>query len=172
MNELSPNTMSSTIDKCTIITFSIVNNSYPCHPYMFVNENYSSKFMIMSFSAPALNSFAENGIHKKISGYITGGSQKLLQGLVSHELKAYLSVFDQFLTQWIMAILSKGCRPDKFQPHNSLKLSFTNIWRLRFNFVECESFLGSNSPDIFAPCKTNLDDSIDSGNFSLGVIFL
>ena len=36
-------------------------------------------------------------------------SQKLLQGLVSHELTAYLSVFDIFLTQWIMAILSKGC---------------------------------------------------------------
>ena len=27
------------------------------------------------------------------------GSQKLLQGLVSHELKAYISVFDLFLTQ-------------------------------------------------------------------------
>ena len=46
-------------------------------------------------------------------------SQKLLQGLVSHELAAYLSVFDTFLTQWIMAILLKGCKPDKFEPHNS-----------------------------------------------------
>ena len=35
------------------------------------------------------------------------------------------------------------------------------------NFVECESFLESNSPDILALCKTNLDDSIDSGNFSV-----
>ena len=35
------------------------------------------------------------------------------------------------------------------------------------NFVDCESFLESNSPDIFALCKTNLDDSIDSGNFSV-----
>ena len=33
------------------------------------------------------------------------------------------------------------------------------------NFVECVSFLESNSPDIFALCETNLDDSIDSGNF-------
>ena len=54
-------------------------------------------------------------------------SQKLLQGLVSHELTAYLSVFNLFLTQTIMTMLSKGCKPDNFEPHNSLKLSFTNI---------------------------------------------
>ena len=66
-----------------------------------------------------------------------------------------------------MAILSKGCKPDNFEPHNSLKLCFTNIQGLRSNFVECESFLESNSPDILALCKTNLDDSIDSGNFSV-----
>ena len=47
-----------------------------------------------------------------------------------------------------MAILSKGCKPDKFEPHNSLKLSFTNIRDLRSNFVECKSFLDSNTPDI------------------------
>ena len=66
-----------------------------------------------------------------------------------------------------MAILSKGCKPDNFEPHNSLKLSFTNIRGLRSNFVECESSLESNSPDILALCETNLDDSIDSGNFSV-----
>ena len=66
-----------------------------------------------------------------------------------------------------MAILSKGCKPDNFEPHNSLKLSFTNIQGLCSNFVECESFLESNSPDIFALCETNLDDSIDSANFSV-----
>ena len=49
-----------------------------------------------------------------------------------------------------MAILSKGCKPDNFEPHNSLKLSFTNIRDLRSNFIECESFLESNSPDILA----------------------
>ena len=47
-----------------------------------------------------------------------------------------------------MAVLSKGCKPDNFEPQNSLKLSFTNIRDLRSNFVECESFLESNSPDI------------------------
>ena len=48
---------------------------------------------------------------------------------------------------------------------NSLKLSLTNIWGFRSNFVEFESFLESNSPDILALCETNFDDSIDSGNF-------
>ena len=95
------------------------------------------------------------------------GLQKLLQELVSHELTTYLSVLDLFLTQWIMAILSKGCKPDNFEPHNSLKLSFTNIWDFLSNFVDCESFLESNSPDIIALCDTNMDDSIDSDNFSM-----
>ena len=66
-----------------------------------------------------------------------------------------------------MAILSKACKPDNFESHNSLKLSFTNIRGLRSNFVDCESFLESNSPDILALCETNLDDSIDSDNFSV-----
>ena len=66
-----------------------------------------------------------------------------------------------------MTILSKACKPDNFESHNSLKLSFTNMRGLRSNFVDCESFLESNSPDILALCETNLDDSIDSGNFSV-----
>ena len=47
------------------------------------------------------------------------GSQKLLQGLVSYEITTYLSVSNLFLIQWIMAILSKGCKPDKLEPNNS-----------------------------------------------------
>ena len=66
-----------------------------------------------------------------------------------------------------MTILSKVCKPDNFESHNSPKLSFTNIRGLRSNFVDCESFLESNSPDILALCETNLDDSTDSGNFSV-----
>ena len=66
-----------------------------------------------------------------------------------------------------MTMLSKACKPDNFELQNSLKLSFTNIQGLRLNFVDCESFLDSNSPDIFALCEANLDDSIDSGNFSV-----
>ena len=62
-----------------------------------------------------------------------------------------------------MAILSKACTRGSFELHYSLKLSFTNIQGLHSNFVDCESFLESNCPDIPA----NLDDSIDSGSFSL-----
>ena len=65
-----------------------------------------------------------------------------------------------------MVILSKGCKPDNFESHNSLKLSFTNIRGLCSNFVDSESFLDSNSPDILVLCETNLDDSIYSDNFS------
>ena len=39
-----------------------------------------------------------------------------------------------------------------------------NIQGLHSNFVDGESFLESNSPDILAVCETNLDDSVDSGN--------
>ena len=64
-----------------------------------------------------------------------------------------------------MAILLKACKPDNFESHNSLKLSFKNIRGLRSNFVDCESFLESNSPDTLALCETNMVGSIDSGNF-------
>ena len=64
-------------------------------------------------------------------------------------------------------MLSKACKPDNFESHNPVKLSFTNIRGLRSNFVDCDSFLESNSPDVLALCETNLDDSIDSGNFSV-----
>ena len=66
-----------------------------------------------------------------------------------------------------IAILSKGCKPDNFESHNSPKLGFTNIWDIWLNFVECESFLESYSPDILALCETILGDSIDSGNLSV-----
>ena len=62
-----------------------------------------------------------------------------------------------------MAILSTACKPDNSESHDSLKLSFTNIR----DFVDCESLLESNSPDILALCYTNQDDSIDSGNLSV-----
>ena len=62
---------------------------------------------------------------------------------------------------------TKACKPDNFESHNSLKASFANIWVLCSNFVDCKSFLQSNSPDILALCKTNLEDSINSGNFSV-----
>ena len=76
-------------------------------------------------------------------------AQQLLQGLIG-----------LFLTLE-MAILSKGRKPDNFESHNPLKLSFTNIQGLHSNFVECESFLESNSSDILALSEINLDNSID-----------
>ena len=50
-----------------------------------------------------------------------------------------LSLFDLFLTQWIMAILSKGCKPDNFELHNSLKLSkslFQFCWMWIFPWIK------------------------------------
>ena len=61
-----------------------------------------------------------------------------------------------------MTILSKRCKPDDLELHNSLRLSFTNIKGLSSNFVDCESFLESKSPDIFALFETNLDGSIET----------
>ena len=90
-------------------------------------------------------------------------SQKLFQGSLSHELSPTFRLLPLF---WLneMTILSKESKPDNFESRNSLKLNFTNIRGLLSNFVGCESFLESNSPDILAYCETNLDDSIDSGN--------
>ena len=53
-----------------------------------------------------------------------------------------------------------------------LNLSFKNVQGLHSNFIECESFLESDSPGILALRETNLDDLIDSRNFSVRVISL
>ena len=66
-----------------------------------------------------------------------------------------------------MTILSKTCKPDNFESHNSVKLCFTNIRGLCSNFVECKTLLNSNSRGILDVCETNLNGSIDSGNFSV-----
>ena len=42
-----------------------------------------------------------------------------------------------------------------------------NIRGLCSNFADRESFLELNSTDILTPCETNLDDSSDSGHFSV-----
>ena len=76
-------------------------------------------------------------------------------------------IFNLIFSVFFYVALCKACKPDNFESHNSVKLSFTNILGLRSNFVDCESFLESSTPDILALCETNLDDSIDSGNFSV-----
>ena len=51
---------------------------------------------------------------------------------MSHELTAYLFDFDHFLTQENgHTVLSKQRKPDKFESHSSLNLSFTSIQDLR-----------------------------------------
>ena len=64
---------------------------------------------------------------------------------VSNELTAYLSDF--YLYFWFnkTATLSKVCKSDSFESHNSLKLTFNNTQCLSFDVVECESFLEINS---------------------------
>ena len=36
---------------------------------------------------------------------------------------------EDYLTQWIMAILSKGCKPDSFESHNLSKAQLNGYWR-------------------------------------------
>ena len=43
-----------------------------------------------------------------------------------------------------------------FESHNSINLSFSNICSLHSNFVDCESFLESNSLDILTLPKTQI----------------
>ena len=93
---------------------------------------------------------------------------KLLVGLVSHELTTYLSSFNLFKLNELWPYYQKHVNQIFFELHNSLKLSFANIWvwGLRLNFIDCKFFLESNCPDILTLCETNLDDSIDSSNIS------
>ena len=60
-----------------------------------------------------------------------------------------------------MAILSKACKPDDFESHNSLKLSFTNIPGILI------VNLSLNQPllTFLLYLRQNLDGSIDSDNF-------
>ena len=67
-----------------------------------------------------------------------------------------------------MAILLQGCKPDNFESHKSLKVSFMNIQGLHSNFFDdCESSFNSNSLEILALSEANMNGSIDFGNFSV-----
>ena len=81
------------------------------------------------------------GCHLLRQRSLQWGSQKLFQGSVSHVLTAYLSHFYLFF--------------------DSTKSLYFQRY-VNQNFVWCEFFLKSSSPDILALCETNLDDSIDS----------
>ena len=91
---------------------------------------------------------------------------------MSHELTAYLSVSNLFKINELWPHYQKdGNHINNFESHNSLKLSFTNIQGIFCsNFVEYESFLESNSPDILALSETKFSDSIDSMRGYLSLI--
>ena len=63
-------------------------------------------------------------------------------------------------------VLSKISKPEHLKSHNLLKVSFSNIRDLRTNFLQCESFLLSQSLDILTLCETNIDDSIHANHHS------
>ena len=63
---------------------------------------------------------------------------------MSHEISAHLSVFDPIFD------LTRG--------DNSAKLSCPDILGLCSNFVESESLLESNFPDILALCETKFNE--------------
>ena len=69
----------------------------------------------------------------------------------------------------ISVVVLKNCRPERSYILAEIfnKCLKKNILGLHSNFVNCKSFLESNSPDILALCETNLDGSINSGNFSV-----
>ena len=131
--------------------------------------------------------------YKKITGLVSSGASLTSWGevtslvLVGHPSSDGVTIklldgVDSFLhrptshpifSYWVslklnLTLMLDQLRPDNFESRNSLKLSSTNIRGLRPNFLDCESSLESNSPDILALCETNLDDSIDSVNFSVG----
>ena len=64
--------------------------------------------------------------------------RKSIQGLVCPKLTAQVSVLELFLTHQ-MTILLIGCKPNNFESHKYLELSFTNIQGLHLNFTEYES---------------------------------
>ena len=75
--------------------------------------------------------------------WVLSESHKIISRIGTSWTCSLPSIFNLFLT-------SKGCKPDNFEPHPSMKFSLVNIWGLCSNFVECESFLESNFSDILA----------------------
>ena len=62
----------------------------------------------------------------------------------------------------VVAVINVNTYPFMAFSNLPCHLDYTGVG----GFVEYESFLEWNSPDIHALCETNLDDSIDYGNFS------
>ena len=83
--------------------------------------------------------------------------------------------------KWLNDVICSKCVAKYFEKNGFVikscflytKLDCHNDWikaeysRHLFEFCWMESFRESNSPNSLAPCETNVDDSFDSGNFSL-----
>ena len=65
-----------------------------------------------------------------------------------------------------MAISSKGYKWDNFEPHNSLNIPLQIFKTFAQIFLNVNRSL-NQTPDILALCETNLDESIDSADFSV-----
>ena len=83
---------------------------------------------------------------------------------MSHELSVYLPDFYLLLTHEMTVYYQKYVKQIILN-HITFKKLASNISSLCSTFIGCESFLKSNSPGIL--CERDLDESIDSGNFSV-----
>ena len=70
-----------------------------------------------------------------------------------------------------MATLSKGCKLINFEPHSSLKLSFTNIWGLCSNFVGICNTICNRKSSWEMTHSQFLHPLFVSGNRSLKLFF-
>ena len=86
------------------------------------------------------------------------GLQKLLRGLVSHELKTYLSVFDLLLTNE-MVILSKDVNQTALRKQITLQIFEV--------FVQILLNVNLSLNQTLLTFLHQLNDFIDSGNFSV-----
>ena len=66
-----------------------------------------------------------------------------------------------------MILLWKVQKQENFEWHSCHELSFTNIQGLLSKFGGYEYLLELNSPDNLVLCEANLDDAIDTSNFSV-----
>ena len=84
-----------------------------------------------------------------------------LAGNLVRKLLVPFNTFNNNLMKQYYMNIEKSCH--NFELYNAT----LEHQGLRLNFVECKSFIESNSTDILALCETNLGDSIDSGHFSV-----
>ena len=136
--------MSYIIDKCTIITFSIVNNPYLRHPCVFITENCCSKFTIMSFWAPTLNSPAENSIHKKHLDtslvFCIKLSEWFFSNLVNTLIKSPVPLLNCYDSRYIFKIWLNS----RFVNDSEISNLLSVCWRDRLIVPKLPNFLSSH----------------------------